>query len=81
MYPVVPLVISAATVAGAALRVIECWIRSRHQARLAREYDRAVLSALPQLPPGYGLEHRAPDGSQWVIRLSSPARPGKEVMR
>lgn len=65
------LLVAAATAAGTVSHLVECWIRGHHQAGLAREYDRTLLSALPQLRPGYDLEHQAADGSRWLVRSSS----------
>ena len=79
MSPAVAMLMSATAVASAVLRLAQYWIQSRHQAKLAHEYDSAVLNALPRLPPGYLLEHRAPDGSQWLIRLDAPNPPRKRA--
>ena len=68
------LVIGLITTARTTLRVAERWIQSCYQFRLAREYDRTLIDALKQIRAGYGLEHHGPDGSQWLVTLSSPGR-------
>lgn len=76
------LVIAVMTVASAILRVVERWIQSRYQVKLAREYDRAMVDALLRMRAGYGLEHQGPDGSRWLVSLSSPGQMGPgEVVR
>ena len=64
---VVYLLVAVATAAGTVSRLIECWIRSRHQVEVTRECDRTLLSAIRQLHPEYDLEYQAPNGSKWLI--------------
>lgn len=64
------LIIAVTTVASAALRVVERWIQSCYQVKLAHEYDRAMIDALLRMHAGYGLEHQGPDGSRWLVNLS-----------
>ena len=76
------LVIAVMTIASAALRVVERWFRSHCQVELARAGKRTLMDALLPMRAGYGLEHHGPDGSQWLVNLSSPDQlePG-EVAR
>ena len=76
------LVIAVMTIASAALRVVERCFRSHCQVEPARAGKRTLMDALLPIRPGYGLEHHGPDGSQWLVNLSSPDQlePG-EVAR
>jgi hypothetical protein len=77
MLMTVPLTFVAATIVGAATSLIRYWILVWHRVALAREYDQTLLSVLSQLQKGYQLEHRAPDGSRWVLHPSTSAPAGR----
>jgi hypothetical protein len=66
------LVIAVMTIASAALRVVERWVRFHCRVELARAGERTLMDALLPMGAGYGLEHHGPDGSQWLVNLSSP---------